>query len=153
VGFTVAIRILLLVHDPPDIACMNVVVEATHTNAEPMILLVSVGFTVTSVMLEQPPPMVYVIAAVPGVTPVTRPTVFTVATDVVPLLHKPPNVAAVRIVVLPMQKLVVPVVVQSVGTVESANLAINRSYAAPDVVVLKAPGVAIPVVLSVAPYK
>jgi hypothetical protein len=46
---------------------------------------------------------------VPAETPDTTPVDETVATDVEPLVHAPPDVASVRLVVLPAQTLAVPV--------------------------------------------
>lgn len=59
-----------------------------------------------AVEFEQPPvPVtVYVIVAVPAVTPVTTPVeLFTVATAVFPLLHDPPEVVLLKFVVPPTQ--------------------------------------------------
>jgi hypothetical protein len=47
-------------------------------------------FTVTAYVLKQPPVDVYVIIAVPAVTPVTTPDAETVAVAVLPLAHVPP---------------------------------------------------------------
>jgi hypothetical protein len=59
-----------------------------------------------------------VIVAVPALTPVTKPEpLFTVATDVLLLLHVPPGVpvASDNCVVLPLQTVVVPVIVPATG--------------------------------------
>ena len=51
---------------------------------------------------------------VPPDTPVTLPAPLTVATDVLPLLHAPPPVALLSIVVPPEQTIVVPVIAAGV---------------------------------------
>ena len=48
--------------------------------------------------------------AVPDVTPVTTPVVTTVATAVLPLLHVPPVVASLRVVVEPIHTAAVPTI-------------------------------------------
>jgi hypothetical protein len=53
--------------------------------------------------------------AVPADTPVTTPRLVTVATAVLLLAHVPPVVASERVVVLPVQIVVVPVIALGVG--------------------------------------
>ena len=53
---------------------------------------------------------------VPGVTPVTTPEVFTVATLVAALLHIPPVAASVRFVLVPVQTLSTPVIAPAKGS-------------------------------------
>jgi hypothetical protein len=77
-----------------------------------VILGVTFAFTVTATD-EEHDPTVYVTTDVPGVTPVTRPLLFTVATDGVALLHVPPGVASLNVVDDPAQILVVPVIAAS----------------------------------------
>ena len=52
---------------------------------------------------------------VPAATPVTIPVLFTVAIAVLLLLHTPPAVALLNVVVEPTQALVVPVIGLTVG--------------------------------------
>ena len=66
-------------------------------------------FTVTTSVAEQLP-MVYDIVDVPGVDPVTVPSVPTVATRVLLLVQTPPAVASVSAVVVPWQIIFVPVI-------------------------------------------
>jgi hypothetical protein len=58
---------------------------------------------------------VYVITAVPLVTPVTTPDVLTVATDGLPLLHEPPLSDADKAVVAPAHIVAVPVTTAEEG--------------------------------------
>lgn len=51
----------------------------------------------------------------PGVTPVTRPVLLTVATAGVPLLHVPPEVASLNGVVSPTQTVALPVMADGLG--------------------------------------
>jgi hypothetical protein len=62
------------------------------------------------VVLEQPP-TVYVIVAEPPLTPVTTPPELTVATAVFEDDHVPPAGEPVKVMVLPVQTLVAPVMV------------------------------------------
>jgi hypothetical protein len=61
-------------------------------------------------LLEQPPlfVIVYRIVAVPADKPVTTPDELTDAVDVFELLQTPPDVASVKVVVLPTQTVFVP---------------------------------------------
>lgn len=56
------------------------------------------------------------ILAVPGATPVTIPDADpTVAIAVLPLVHVPPTIASVRLVVVPIQRLVDPLILTGAG--------------------------------------
>ena len=100
---TVANAVLLLLHVPPGVATVNVVVCPTHTLLAP---LTDVGgatiVTVRAAM--QLVESVYVIVAVPVVMPFTTPDEEPmVATDGLPLLQVPPEVASLSMVVMPVQ--------------------------------------------------
>ena len=76
-------------------------------------LIVGNPFTVTTV-ITLPPERLYEMFAVPAATPVTTPVAeFTVAIPVLPLLHVPPLVALLNVVVLPTHTVAVPVVAVS----------------------------------------
>ncbi len=87
---TVARDKLLLLHVPPEVALLSVVVRPGHTDVVPVISATA-AFIVTSVIAKQPALAVYVILATPVPTAVTRPVLApTVATDPLLLLHVPP---------------------------------------------------------------
>ena len=70
--------------------------------------------TVMVLVTEQAPPNKQVIVAVPAATPVTIPDeVPTVAIDVLLLVHIPPAVASLNVVVEPTQTLPLPPMVES----------------------------------------
>ena len=83
-----------LVHTPPAVASVSVVVKPLHTDKLPKIAVGCV-FTVTTVVTAQVP-IVYDIVDVPTFPPVTTPPLVIVATVVVTLLHVPPPVASVK---------------------------------------------------------
>ena len=56
------------------------------------------------------------IVEVPAATPVTTPELLTVATAVLALVHAPPAVVLVRVVVLPTQTAAVPVMAATEGS-------------------------------------
>lgn len=105
---TVAKAIPELVHVPlPE--SDNVSLASTHTDDAPVIAEGN-GFTVTTVVAEQPVAARYVIVAVPAESPETIPLVPIVAVAGVLLLHVPPTVPSLNAVVEPSQTLVVPVI-------------------------------------------
>jgi hypothetical protein len=107
---TVATEILLLDHEPPASALLNVVVEPTQTLVVPM-LDGGRGLTVTVAIAVQPELTVYVTVPVPADTPVTAPTLVTgVESVVLELLHEPPGVASVKVIVEPTQTAGVPAI-------------------------------------------
>lgn len=116
----VATLVLELFHTPPDTVLVSVVVELSHTVAVP--LMVATGLTVTVVDLVQPVESVYAIVAVPALVPHTTPLEEpTVATDVMELLHTPPDVASPSVVQLPAHILLTPVMVAGTAlTVKTA---------------------------------
>ena len=66
----------------------------------------------------------YVIVAVPAVTPVTFPViVFTVATAALDVVHTPPDVVLVKIVEEPIHALAVPPIAASVGNAFTLTVA------------------------------
>lgn len=85
---------------PPATPSTSVTDAPVQTEPGP-VMAVGTELTVTTILAVHPVElMVYVIAAVPGDNAVTRPDVApTVATDVVPLVHAPPGVASVNVVV------------------------------------------------------
>jgi hypothetical protein len=101
---TVAIPVLALAHVPPVVPSVNVMVEPTQTGDDPGIVD-GVVLTVTMVVVVQPVPREYVISDVPDMIPATTPVPpTTVATVVVPLVHVPPVVPSVNVIVVPEQK-------------------------------------------------
>jgi hypothetical protein len=104
----VATVVLSLVHTPPGLALLSVVVRPGHTLPEPEIRFGN-AFTVTTVLRLQLLPVVYVIVVVPAATPVTTPVLLTVAT-LLALLHVPPPVRLSSWVVLPAHTVAVPVI-------------------------------------------
>jgi len=104
----VAVVISLLLQLPPTVASVKVVFAPVQTVVEPDIAK-GVGLTVISYVATQPLGSVYVIVGVPAATPVTVPVVEpTVARPVLLLVHSPPPVASVNVILLPMQTLVGP---------------------------------------------
>ena len=117
---TVATEPSLLLHTPPLVASLRVVVEPAHTLIVPVIAdTVGNGLTVTVdvTIVTQPKPLVtvYDIVTIPADTPLTMPVEPTVATNVLPLLHTPPLVASLNVVVEPAHTLMVPVIADTVG--------------------------------------
>ena len=96
---TVATAVLLLLHVPPIALLLNVVVDDWHTVIVPVIDPAS-GVTLTGLVAAEPQPVLYVIVAVPPLTPLTMPDdVPTVATAVLLLLHVPPIALLLNVVV------------------------------------------------------
>ena len=99
-------------HVPPVVPSVTIAVEPAQT-PPPVGPLIPTGFefTVTGVVTVQPEPNEYVMVAVPAVTPVTKPVDDpTVAIVVEPLLHVPPPVASLSVVVVAIHTCVVPVI-------------------------------------------
>lgn len=99
----VATEILLLLHTPPGVASVSVVVEPAQRDSVPDIpatgLMTVIMVVATAV--PQLPVTVYETVTEPAATPVIMPAV-TVATDVLLLLHAPPVIASVRVIVEPI---------------------------------------------------
>ena len=96
----------VLVQLPPAVKSLKVTEDPLHTEVAPPIPE-GTGLTVTTTIVGTPA-TVYEIDAVPAATPVTTPDVPTVATNVLPLCHVPPDVASVNAVVDPIHTLSVP---------------------------------------------
>lgn len=104
---TVASAVLLL-HTPPLTVSPRVMVKPTHTLEGP-VMTAGVALTVMFFITEQLP-SVYEIVTGPVVTPETTPVPDTVATAVDELLHVPPDVASLRVIVEPTQAADGPVI-------------------------------------------
>jgi hypothetical protein len=128
---TVATAVLLLLQLPPGEDEVRVVVSPTHTLAAPLIVP-GPAFTVTTVVAKQPVEPVYVIVAVPTLTPQNIPVdTPTVATAVLLLLHVPPLVASARVEQNPTQTETGPVI--ATGGVLTVTTAVRIQPVAPDV--------------------
>lgn len=121
VELMVATEGVLLPHVPPEIPSASVVEEPTHTKGAPemtpgegevMMVIAAVAAAVPHALETE-----YEITALPGVIAVTIPLELTVATEVLLLLQVPPEVASTRVVVVPAQRVVVPVIKPAVGAV------------------------------------
>ena len=73
------------------------------------------AFTVTVLVEEHPVTIVYDTVVVPGATPNTTPELFTVTMSILSLLHVPPEVVLVRVVVCPSHTDAVPAGVAGIG--------------------------------------
>lgn len=111
---TVAIDPLPLLHVPPAVASVRLDVEPAHASVVPEIPTGN-GLTVIGVVVIQPVPIVYVIVALPVATPVTTPPVLTIAVAISLLLHAPPAVASVTLVVKPRHTFPLPVIAAGNG--------------------------------------
>jgi hypothetical protein len=86
---TVALAVLLLIHEPPPVVLANVVDDPAHIVAVPVIAATEL-LTVTILLALVPHPVEYVILAVPAVTPETTPVEeLTVAIARLELVHVP----------------------------------------------------------------
>jgi hypothetical protein len=116
---TVAIPVIPLVHTPPDVVQVSVVVADAQTALAPEIAAtVGRGFTVTALVATDVPHEFvteYEISVLPAATPETIPEVPTVAINVLPLLQTPPVVALLNVVVAEGQTVAVPVIVPAAG--------------------------------------
>ena len=97
---TVATAVLVLLHTPPPVASVSVIVLPEHTTGAAGNIATGAVFTVATVVAEHPA-FVYEIVEVPTPAPVTSPAVEIVATVVVALLHTPPTVPSVKVTVPP----------------------------------------------------
>ena len=108
---TIAMDISSVLHAPPVVVSCKVTVADWQTGALPVIVA-GVVFTVTTCVAWQPPVVIlYVMDDVPAATPVTVPSVPTVAFVGVPLIQAPPGVPSVRLVIRPAHTVGVPVIV------------------------------------------
>lgn len=106
---TVATDVLPLIHVPPGVVDVSVVVRATHRPRLP-VMLAGVALTVIDLVTAQPAPREYVIVTVPEITPLTIPDREpAVAIDVLLLVQRPPGTALVSVTVAPAQTVAGPV--------------------------------------------
>jgi hypothetical protein len=107
---TVATDVLLLLHVPPPVPSLSVVVAPAHTVVIPVIPTGG-ACTATATVARQPVGRVYVINTLPVDSPVTIPVEEpTIAISVLPLLQVPPTERSLSDVVVPVQILVAPVI-------------------------------------------
>jgi len=107
---TVATAVLPELQVPPVVASLKVVVDCGQTFKDP-VMEAGAPFTVICDVTKQPAGMVYVITATPVVTPETLPV--KEPTEAVPealLVHEPPDVRSLKVVELPVQTLLAPVI-------------------------------------------
>ena len=98
---TVAIAVLLLLHETPPTASLRVIVDPAQTDVLPEIGP-GVTSTVTLPVAVQPDGMMYVMASMPVLTPVTVPvTDPIVAINTLLLLQIPPVTVSVSVVLFP----------------------------------------------------
>ena len=117
---TVAIALLLLLHEPPGVISINVIVLPIHTLPGPVIGAGTV-FTVTVAVLTHAAGVVYVIVVLPGKMPVTIPEDEpTEATNGLLLLHMPPVVESLSAVVAPGQTLSMPPIAGAIQVIAGA---------------------------------
>ena len=118
----VALVTSLLLHVPPPVASLNVVENPLHIVNVPVIAA-GTGFTVAAAVVMQPVGKAYVIVGLPAATPVTMPLpVPTVAKPVLLLLHVPPVVPSLSVVVWLTQTDMVPVMPAGSGLTVSADV-------------------------------
>lgn len=110
---TVATDVLLLLHAPPAVPSVNVVVEPTQALELPVIG--SIGFTRTDAVTKQLAPPVKVMVAVPPDTPDTTPDVDPTAAIAVLLLLQVPPLASLNVVVALAHTVVVPVTADGIA--------------------------------------
>ena len=91
---------LLVLHVPPVLASVSMVVKPTHTFIMPVIATGN-GFTDMTDVIKQPVGNLYVIVDVPTILPVTIPVAEPISALLLLLLHVPNVVASLRFVVRP----------------------------------------------------
>ena len=112
---TVAIPISLLLHVPPAVGSLRLVVNPIQNVVFPA-MAEGNGFTVKLVAALQPVGSVYVINALPAKTPETTPEPEpTVAIPVLLLVHEPPPEASVNNVISPWHTYVLPAIADGSG--------------------------------------
>ena len=115
----VATPVFVLLHVPPVVASLSIVVVPAHILVVPVIGVA--GFTVTTAVAEQPAAVMKVIVEVPGDTPVIIPVAApAVATAVLLLLQVPAPAELLRVVVLPWHTVRVPNIGARAFTVKTA---------------------------------
>ena len=121
---TVAIAVLLLLHVPPP-ASLNVVVSPEQTVRLPK-MAVGSGSTVTTAVIKQPvDDNVYVIVVVPTVPPFTIPVADPIVALVLLLVHVPPPVASLNVVVSPKHTLRSPSIAVGTGFTVTTAVALQ----------------------------
>ena len=124
-GSIVPTAALLVLHVPPVVVSARVIVRPTQTNEAEEVIAPTLPNTFTVAVTEQPAALIYVIVAAPGEMPLTTPVPEPiVAMAGLLLLHVPPVVALLRVVVKPGQTLVVPVI--AVGNGFTVNVTVFR---------------------------
>ena len=121
----VATALLLLVHVPPPVTSISVVVKPIHTLAVP-VMAPGMGFTVMVFVVLQPVGSKYVITGVdvPD-TPVTMPVAEPmVASVVIELLQMPPGVVLLKVVVAAIQTVAGPEIADGSGLIVTACVAV-----------------------------
>ena len=95
---------LLLLNVPPGVPLLSNI-ELPMQTVDGPVRGAGVVLTVTVMPVEQPVGIVYLIIAMPGVTPVTTPVLKpTVAMAGVLLLQVPPGIASLTVIAVPMHK-------------------------------------------------
>jgi hypothetical protein len=122
VSSIVARKLLLLLHVPPVVVLESIVVASGHTDKVPP-MAPGGDATVTVVVVEQLPAVVYEICAVPADMPVTVPFVALTETVACGLDQLPPPGVLVRIVAAPGQIVSVPLMGAGVGLTVIGNMA------------------------------
>jgi hypothetical protein len=105
-----------LLQVPPAEASDKVIVAPGHTSVGPETGAGN-GFTVSGIIVRQPPPNEYVMVTTPVATPLTSPAVSIIATPGLLLLHVPPGVASVNVMV-PNTQTLLPVLGPAIGNGE-----------------------------------
>jgi hypothetical protein len=125
----VAVAVLAVDHTPPVVVLESVVVAPSHTDVVPVIAattgkLLIVTVVVTALVHPFEFVYVYVIVAVPAVTPVTFPVIeLTVATAAFDVVHTPPDVVLVKIVLDPIHAFIVPPIAARTGNAFTLTVA------------------------------
>jgi hypothetical protein len=125
----VAVAVLAVDHTPPVVVLESVVVAPSHTDVVPVIAattgkLLIVTVVVTALVHPFEFVYVYVIVAVPAVTPVTFPVIeLTVATAALDVVHTPPDVVLVKIVLDPIHAFIVPPIAARTGNAFTLTVA------------------------------
>ena len=118
--FIIALAVVPLVHTPPVVVLVKVVVDPTQTDCDPVSsLTVGRAFTVTVRVAVQTQPLTfiteYLISELPAEMPVKTPVeAFIVALAVVPLVQTPSPVALAKVKVDPTHTAFVPVMASTV---------------------------------------
>ena len=106
----VATSVLPLLHTPPATLLLSGTLWPVHTLDGPEIGP-GIPYTVKVIVVLQPVLSVLMMVAVPAPMPVTNPVVASIyATPGSVLLHEPPGVASLSVVVWPTHRLVIPVI-------------------------------------------